>query len=40
LSFHVEEPRFDNPYARMPSFAKALPEDVRNDIIAYLMTRR
>ena len=40
LPYHVEEPRFDNPYARMPGFAKALSEDVRNDIIAYLMTRR
>jgi len=40
LPYHVEDPRFDNPYARMPGFAKALSEDIRNDIIAYLMTRR
>jgi len=40
LPYHLDEPRFDNPYARMPSFSKALSEDIRNDIIAYLMTRR
>ncbi len=40
LHYHLEEPRFDNPYARMPSFALALSEDIRNDIITYLMTRR
>jgi hypothetical protein len=40
LRNHVEEPRFDNPSARMPGFAKSLPETVKNDIIGYLMTRR
>ncbi len=40
LPFHLEEPRFDNPYARMPGFAKALSEGVRNDIITYLKTLR
>lgn len=40
LHHHLEEPRFDHLYAKMPSFAMSLPEDHRNDIIAYLMSRR
>jgi Glucose / Sorbosone dehydrogenase/Cytochrome c len=37
LEHHLEEPRFDNPYARMPSFA-ALPMQDREHIIAFLST--
>ncbi len=37
IHYHLEEPRFDNPYGRMPSFA-ALPTKDREDIIAFLKT--
>ena len=37
LVHHLEEPRFDNPFANMPSFM-ALSEADRNAIIEYLMT--
>ena len=37
LDHHLEEPRFDNPYARMPSFA-ALPKQDREHVIAFLNT--
>lgn len=36
---HLEEPRFDNLQAKMPSFESALKPEVRNDIIEFLMTR-
>ena len=38
LKHHLEEPRFDNPFAKMPNFKK-LPEEQRNDIISFLMSR-
>lgn len=37
LRHHLEEPRFDNPLARMPSFS-VIPSEQREDIIAFLMT--
>ncbi|MBI3735196.1 hypothetical protein HY256_01630, partial [Candidatus Sumerlaeota bacterium] len=37
LHKHLEEPRFDNPMGKMPSFAE-LPETTREDIIAYVLT--
>ena len=37
LTHHLQEPRFDNLRAKMPSFAR-LPEAERQTIIAYLMT--
>lgn len=40
LHHHLEEPRFDHPYAKMPSFAFSLPEEHREDIINFLMSRR
>ena len=40
LRHHLEDPRFDNLNARMPSFARSLPENVKNDIIEYLITLR
>lgn len=39
LAYHLEEPRFDHPFAKMPSFAEALRPDDRSAIIEYLMTR-
>jgi mono/diheme cytochrome c family protein len=40
LPHHLEEPRFDNSHARMPSFAQSLSANVRSDIVRYLLTRR
>jgi hypothetical protein len=37
LTHHLEEPRFDNALARMPSL-RLLPEDDRSAVIEYLMT--
>jgi len=39
LKHHLEEPRFDNTYAKMPSFA-LLPAEDREQIIAFLKTLR
>ena len=39
LHHHIEQPKFDNPFATMPSF-EALPKEQRADIIEYLMTRK
>ena len=36
LHHHIEEPRFDNPFATMPSF-QSLPKDQRDDIAEYLL---
>jgi glucose/arabinose dehydrogenase len=36
LHHHIEEPRFDNPFGRMPPFA-AIPLAERQDIIRYLL---
>lgn len=38
LKHHLEEPRFDNLYGKMPSFAESLSSAYRDDVIAYLMT--
>lgn len=40
LQNHLEEPRFDHPFAKMPSFALGLTREKRNDIIAYLLSRK
>jgi cytochrome c2 len=37
LRYHLEEPRFDNTYAKMPSFA-LLSEEDRDHIIAFVNT--
>ena len=39
LVHHLEEPRFDNHFAKMPSFAQALKPEQRDDVIAFLLTR-
>jgi len=38
LKHHLEEPRFDNPRARMPAFAH-IDEETREAIITYLLKR-
>ena len=38
LTNHIEEPRFDNPRGRMPTFT-TLPQATRGDIIEFLMSR-
>jgi len=38
LRNHIEEPRFDNPRARMPGFAH-LDENIRQAIVTYLLDR-
>jgi len=37
---HLIEPRFDNVYAKMPSFDQMLTPEHREDIIVYLMNRK
>ena len=39
LKHHIEEPRFDNPFSKMPSFAEVLDETQREEIVVYLMMR-
>lgn len=39
LEHHIEEPRFDNPFSKMPAFKEALTEAQREEIIAFLMSR-
>jgi cytochrome c2 len=39
LVHHLEEPRFDNPFAKMPNFKTALSNEIRSDIIAFLVSR-
>ncbi|GIW87159.1 MAG: glucose dehydrogenase [Isosphaeraceae bacterium] len=39
LKHHLEEPRFDNLYGKMPSFAESLSPEYRNDVIAFLMSQ-
>ena len=39
LHHHLLEPRFDNLFARMPSFSQALTKKQRTEIIDFLMTR-
>lgn len=38
LHHHIEEPRFDNVFARMPSFA-SVPRSEREDIVRFLLER-
>ncbi len=38
LKHHLEEPRFDNPHAKMPSF-QLVPEQDRDEIIEFLLSR-
>lgn len=39
LKHHLEEPRFDNPFGKMPGFADAISETQREEIIDFLMSR-
>lgn len=39
LRHHIEEPRFDNPFAKMPSFLNSLSSGQIEDVIEYLATR-
>lgn len=39
LRHHIEEPRFDNPFSKMPAFDEALTAAQREEIIAFLLTR-
>jgi len=39
LRHHLDEPRFDNPAARMPGFSSALRPEERDAIVEYLISR-
>jgi mono/diheme cytochrome c family protein len=39
LKHHIEEPRFDNPFSKMPGFSDAISETQREEIIDFLMAR-
>ena len=39
LKHHIDEPRFDNPFSKMPGFADVLNEEQRGDVIDFLMSR-
>ena len=38
LKHHIELPRFDNPFSKMPSFQQALKSDKIGDLITFLMS--
>lgn len=39
LKHHIEEPRFDNPFATMPSF-QSLPQEHRRDLMEFLLSEK
>jgi mono/diheme cytochrome c family protein len=39
LTNHLEEPRFDHPFAKMPSFSATLTPEKREDIMSYVISR-
>jgi mono/diheme cytochrome c family protein len=39
LKHHIEEPRFDNPFSKMPGFTDAIGGTQRDEIVDFLMSR-